>query len=181
MNGLNVVEKEKVDLQTAGLLEAVEKKLGLVPNMVKAMANSPAVVEAYVNFSGAMGKSKLSPKLKELIAITVAEVNQCGYCLSAHSFIAKKLGVSEAETDLAREGVSKDPKTAAALRFVYKIVELGGHLDDAEYVAIREAGYTDTEIAELVGITALNVFTNFFNETARTPIDFPLAKGIQQR
>jgi uncharacterized peroxidase-related enzyme len=155
------------------LLAVVEKKLGIVPNMMKTMAHSPAVLDAYLSFSNALGASKLSAKVREQIALTVAEVNSCAYCLSAHSFIGGKLGLNQAEVDAARHAASSDPKTAAILGFARDLVIRRGEVRDQELRNVRAAGVSDGEIGEIVATVALNVFTNWFNHVSDPVIDFP--------
>ena len=158
------------------LLDAVRSKMGVVPNLTRALANSPAALRAYLDFSGALAGASLPARLREQIALTVAEVNACGYCLSAHTAIGGKLGLSEAQILDARRATAGEPKAAAILRLARKIVLERGEVKDADLRAAREAGVSDAEIAETVATVVLNVFTNWFNHVAGTPIDFPEVK-----
>ena len=108
-----------------------------------------------------------------MIALTVAEANGCDYCLSAHTAIGGLLKIPASELDAARDGVSADPKTAAILRFARTVVDTRGKVADGDVAALRGAGASDAEIAEVVAIAALNVFTNLFNNVAATDVDFP--------
>ncbi len=168
---------EPVDVSTAreGVrrnFEAIEKLLGFVPNMMRTMAVSPVVLEGYLNLSGALRRGALPAGLQEQIAMTTAEANACDYCLSAHTALGKRVGVSEAELEMNRDARSADPKVAAALRFASAILEERGDVGDEALAEIRKAGFSDAEVAELVAHVALNVFTNYFNRLARTEIDF---------
>jgi len=160
----------------ADLLGAVKSKLGLVPNMTRVMANSPQALEAYLAFSGALGKGALPAKLREQIAILVAEGNSCTYCLSAHTAIGKMVGLPENELLAAREGESADPRTAAALRFASRVLSSNGEIDDADVADVRNAGWTDAHIAEIVANVALNVYTNLFNKAFAVEVDFPVVR-----
>lgn len=155
------------------LLEAVGTKLGFVPNITRAMANSPAVLKAYHDFSGALAGSSLSARKRELVALAVAEVNGCGYCLAAHTATGGSLGLGQDALTDARASRSADPKTAAVLRFARALVVQRGLASDADLRDVRAAGVADAEIVETVATVALNVFTNWFNHVAQTPIDFP--------
>jgi uncharacterized peroxidase-related enzyme len=173
MSRLNPIDPQAASGKTRELLGAVEKALGLTPNMMRVMANSPAVLEAYLNFSGALSRGRLSARLREQLALAVAQANACDYCLSAHTALGKLAGLNEAEISASRQSQAGDDKTAAALRFARRIVESRGELSDAEVSAVRQAGYEDAEIAELIANVSLNIFTNYFNHIAGTVIDFP--------
>ncbi len=155
------------------LLAAVEKKLGLVPNMTRVMANSPAVLEAYIGFSGALDGASLDAKTRERLALGTAEANQCEYCLSAHSTIGKLVGLNESEILDSRRGRATDSKAAAALQFSRQLIEKHGAVTEAEVDAARNGGLSDGEVAEVVALTALNIFTNYFNTAFQVDVDFP--------
>jgi uncharacterized peroxidase-related enzyme len=166
--------------QSAGaaqpLLRAVKTQLGVVPNMFRLVGNSPAALEGYLGLSSALGKGALEAPTRERIALAVAEVNGCDYCLSAHSYLGKNLAkLSEAEIDANRGGGSTDPKANAAVRFAVKLVNSRGHASEDDLKAVRQAGYTDAQIIEIVLHVALNTLTNYVNEVAKTDIDFPAA------
>lgn len=155
------------------LLDAVKAKLGMTPNMMKTMAQSTAVLEAYLNFSGALGGGKLSARLREQIALITAEINGCGYCASAHTAIGKMVGLGEDAILAARNGNAADAKTDAALKFAGAVIVNRGEVSDADLQAVKSAGFSDGEIGEIIANVALNIFTNYFNEIAKTDIDFP--------
>lgn len=155
------------------LLDAVKAKLGMSPNMMKTMAQSPAVLEAYLNFSGALGSGKLNARLREQIALITAEINGCGYCASAHTAIGKLVGLDEAAISAARNGTAAEAKPDAALKFARTLIVNRGEVSDADLEAVRIAGFSDGEIAEIIANVAINIFTNYFNLVANTDIDFP--------
>ena len=155
------------------LLDSVQAKLGVTPNMMRAMAQSPEVLEAYLNFSNAIARGKLKAKVREQIALVSAEANQCGYCAAAHTAIGKLVGLNEVAILAARDGAAEDAKTDAALKFVRAIIEKRGAVNDADFQAVKSAGFSEGEIAEIIANVALNIFTNYFNETTQTEIDFP--------
>jgi len=154
-------------------LDAVQQKMGRVPNIFQLMANSPAAVQGYLNFSEALSKGLLDPQVRERIAIVCAETNHCQYCLSAHVAIGKAVGLSDDELTRAREIRSADPKTTAALTFVRNLILRRADLPNDDLELLREAGFTDGEICEIVANVALNIFTNYFNHIAQTEVDFP--------
>lgn len=160
------------------LLEAVQKKLGRALNLTGALAASPAALDGYLQFSGALAKGSLPARTRELLALTVAESNDCEYCLAAHSAIGGQLGLSTEQILAARRGKSEDAPTAALLGFAQRVVETRGQVSDAEVQAVRDAGFGDDALAEVVAHVALNVLTNFFNNVAQTPVDFPAAPEV---
>ncbi len=172
MQRITAIKHEESTGKSKELLDGVKSKLGFVPNMIATMASSPAVLEAYLNFSGALGSS-LNAKLREQIALTVAEINGCGYCAAAHSAIGKMSGLDDRAIESARHASSNDPKTDAALKFSSALVVSRGKASPADLEAITSAGFTEKEISEIVANVALNIFTNYFNETATTEVDFP--------
>ena len=156
-------------------LEAAKKQLGSVPNLFRVIANSPAALEGYLGLNAALSKGKLDAKTRERIALAVAEVNGCGYCLSAHTYLGKNLAkLDDAEITANRHGSSNDPRAAAAVRFAVQVVQARGHVADAALAAVRAAGLDDAEIIEVVLHVALNTLTNYVNEVAGTEIDFPV-------
>lgn len=161
------------------LLQAVKKQLGVVPNLFRVVGNSPAALEGYLGLNGALGKGKLDGKTRERIALAVAEINGCGYCLAAHSYLAKNLAkLDDAEIAANRRGASNDAKADAAVAFAAKIVRERGHIAAANLEAVRAAGYGDAEIIEIVLHVALNTLTNYVNEVAGTDIDFPIVPAL---
>jgi uncharacterized peroxidase-related enzyme len=173
MTRLQAIQTESATGKAKELLEAVHAKLKITPNMTRVMANSAAVLQGYLSFSGALAGGMLDPKLREEIALEVGEQNACQYCVSAHTFIGKSVGLSDSEIEAAREANANSPKNAAALRFARQIVASHGRPSDAEFEAVRKAGFSDGEIAEIIAHVALNVFTNYFNNTAGVEVDFP--------
>lgn len=156
------------------LLNAVNDQLGSVPNMFRLVATSPQALEGYRGLSGALGKGKLTAATRERIALAVAEANHCDYCLSAHSYLGKNLAkLDDAEMTANRSGASNDPKVDAAVRFAAKLVRERGQVGDDDIAAVRQAGYGDAEVLEIIGHVALNTFTNYVNEALKTDIDFP--------
>lgn len=173
MARLAMVDPETATGQARQLLNQVHAKLGRTPNMMRAMAASPAVLEAYLAFSGALAGGQLTAKLREQIALTVAEANACQYCLSAHTAIGKMVGLGESDIESARQSAASDPKTEAALKLARAVALQRGRVGDDDVARARQAGYTDAEIAEIVAAVALNAFTNYFNLVGETEIDFP--------
>ena len=174
MSRINIPTVEESSVTSKPLLDAVQKQLGVVPNMMKMIGNSSAALEGYLALNAALAKGALPVGLRERIALTVAEYNACEYCLAAHSYLAENLAKVEAsEISAARDGYSKDPKTEAALQFARWVASQHGKITDQDLSRLRAAGYDDAGIVEIVLNVALNVLTNYINNVAQTDVDFP--------
>ncbi|MEO8063559.1 MAG: carboxymuconolactone decarboxylase family protein [Pseudomonadota bacterium] len=157
------------------LLDAVKAQLGVTPNVFLVAANSPAALQGYVSMLGALAKGSLPHATHERIALAVAEANGCNYCLSAHTYLGKKVAkLDDAEMSANRAGKSNDPKADAAVRFARKVMDTRGHVSDADVRSVRDAGYDDGQLVEIVQHVALNTWTNYVNSVAQTEIDFPV-------
>jgi len=178
MSRIAPVDSNSADAATAELLSDVKKKLGGVPNIIATMANSPAVAKAYLGFSQALAGGSLPARLREQIALVVGETNRCDYCVAAHTQLGKGAGLTEDETLRARRANPADDQERVALEFARQVVEQRGYVSDEAVEQLREAGYTDGEIAELVANVALNIFTNYFNHVAETEVDFPAPPSL---
>ena len=157
------------------LLDGVQVKFGKAPNIFKTMANSPAALEGFLRLHGALAGGVLSESFQEQVALCISEINDCNYCLAAHTAIGKGVGLSQEETIASRQGISTDSKTQVGLEFVRRIVSSQGWVSDDEYNAVTKAGYNSEEIIEIVALVAKSIFANYFNHIAGTAIDFPAA------
>jgi len=174
MSRMNPIDPSTASGKAKELLDAVKAKLGVVPNMMRTLANSPAALEGYLSFSGALAKGTFSAALRERIAIAIAQANSCGYCLSAHAVIGGKVGLGVDDVAAARGGEASDPRIAAILRLALGVNAKNGHVGEAELSAARGAGLTDSDIAETIANVGLNVFTNWFNHVVDPVVDFPV-------
>jgi uncharacterized peroxidase-related enzyme len=177
MSRLAVPARDDVPEASKPILEAVQKQLGVVPNMYRLIATSPAALQGFVANNGALART-LDVRTRERIALAVAQVDGCDYCLSAHTYLGLNLAkITPEEVALNRKGQSGDAKADAAVRFAAKVVRERGHVTDADIKAVRDAGFTDSQIVEIISVVAENVFTNFLNVVADTDIDFPAVRA----
>jgi uncharacterized peroxidase-related enzyme len=161
-------------------LNAVKSALGVAPNMFRLVSNSPAALEGMWSLWTALGKGELSGATRERIALAVANINGCSYCNSAHGYIGKHVAkMDDAEIEANRTGRSTDAKADVAVRFAVKLTRERGDVSEADLAILRNLGYSDAAIVEIVAVTALNIFTNYFNEALGTDIDFPVAKAAR--
>jgi uncharacterized peroxidase-related enzyme len=178
MARLTQISPETASGRAKELLNLVEVKLGLVPNMARAMANSPAALDGYLQLSGALGKGALPARAREQIALAVAQANECDYCLAAHSAVGRMVGLTADQIRDSRLGTAVNPRADALIRFALKVVVARGGVADADLGEVRRAGFGDAAIAEVVANVALHVFTNYFNRLAGTDLDFPAIPAL---
>lgn len=178
MTRIEPVRRDAVDEKTALVFDAVKAKMGMVPNLVATMAHSSAVMKSYLEFSGALSQGVLSGRLREQISLVVGEKNHCAYCVSAHAMGGVAAGMTEQEVENARLGHAEDAKEHAALVFALAMVQERGHVSDDDLGALRDVGFSEGEIVEIMANVSLNMFTNYFNHVAATEIDFPLAPEL---
>ena len=167
-----------IDFQTAGgearpALDQIHKAFGAIPAMFLATANSPVALRSMWSAFGALAGGTLPAKLKEQLAVAIADRNACEYCLAAHTALGSKAGASSFEMSEAQAGRSSDPHTAAALTFALRLVESRAQVVDEDVSALRRAGFSDEAIVEIVAHVALNLFTNYVNVALAVPVDFP--------
>jgi uncharacterized peroxidase-related enzyme len=176
---LAIPARDDVPEASKPILDAVHKQLGVVPNMFRLIASSPAALQGFAANNGALTKT-LDVKTRERIALAVAQVNGCDYCLSAHSYLGLNLAkISPQEVALNRQGRSSDATADAAVRFAAKIVRERGRVTEADIRSVRDAGFSDGQIVEIVAVAVENVFTNLLNIVAETEIDFPVVLAAE--
>ncbi|MBN2491592.1 MAG: carboxymuconolactone decarboxylase family protein [Planctomycetes bacterium] len=178
MPRLQAIKLEQAGGLARELLDGAKKKMGRVPNLLKHLANSPAALKAYLEFSGALKDGAFPDELRECIALAVAEQNRCDYCRAAHTALGKMAGLSPEEMLDCRRGESADPRRQAAIRLARRILETRGAVSDDDLAAARKAGFDDAGIVEIVAVTVLNLYTNFINHVADTQLDFPAAPAL---
>jgi uncharacterized peroxidase-related enzyme len=179
MSRINQVNKDKATPEVKEMFHQIESKMGKIPNIFLNMGNSPAVLKGYLDFSEAVNHTSLDPKLREEIALIVGQTNHCHYCVSAHTMIAKGLGLQDSEIIKARECHADNPKSQAILHFAKTVVKKKGLVSDQHIADLKKAGVSDKELAEIILIVVLNIFTNYFNNVTDPKIDFPLAPELQ--
>jgi uncharacterized peroxidase-related enzyme len=164
--------------KTRELLDVVRAKLGGVPNLMKTFAQSPAALEFFLVGSQALAGGVIPAKIREQIDLVVSQENGCGYCLAAHTQLAKAHRLTDHQVADARRGRSEDPRTAAFLAFALALVEHRGRLTDDHFAAARSAGLSDAELAEVIAAVALKIFTNYFAIATEVDVDFPAAPEL---
>lgn len=179
MSRIAIPAREAAPEKSQPLLDAVERQLGVVPNLFRLVGTSPAALEGYLGLNGALGRT-LDAKTRERIALAIAQANGCDYCLSAHTYLGLNLArIDETEIALNRAGHSGDAKADAAVVFARKVLDARGRVSDADVAAVRLAGFSEAQVIEIVAAVALNVLTNYVNNVAQTDIDFPVVLAAE--
>jgi uncharacterized peroxidase-related enzyme len=180
MARVQVVDPKTATGEAKQLLDAVQGQLGVTPNFIRVLANSPKALQGFLGLYGALGEAALDKPTQERIALAVAEGNGCQYCVSAHTAIGRHAGLSNEEMALNRQGTSEDVKAAAAVAFAKALNDNVGEVTTAEFEAARTAGLSDAEIVEIIAAVAINIFTNILGKATRVEIDFPKVELMQE-
>lgn len=178
MPRLNTVAPEQAEGQVKEIYDDLTKKKGKVFNIFQGMGNSAAALKAYLSMNAALAEGELSPKDREVVYLAVSQGNGCDYCLAAHTQVSKGAGFSEDEVVSIRQGKPTDAKHQALLKFVSRVVDTKGFVDDADIQAVQDAGYTDGQIAESIAFIGLATYSNLFNHVYGTELDFPPAAEV---
>ena len=179
MSRLTIPARDAVPEASKPILDAVQKQLGVVPNMFRLIAASPAVLQGFTGNNASLART-LDVKTRERIALAIAQANGCDYCLSAHSYLGLNLAkITPEEIALNRKGQSGDAKADAAVRFATQVVRERGQVDEGDIQRVRDAGFSDGQIVEIIAVTAENIFTNLLNVVAQTDIDFPMVHAAE--
>ena len=173
MSRIAVIDKDNANAEQKNLLDAIQAKLGMVPNFLRVFANSPAALKALLGLYGVASEGSLSPQTRERIAVTLAQQNECEYCLSAHTAIGRKAGLTGNEMSANRAGSSEDAKAAVAVKLARSLSEHKGEVTTAELIEARNAGYSDADIVEIITHVGMNILTNIIGKASQVEIDFP--------
>ena len=181
MSRLRIATRDGAPAASKPILDIIYERLGVLPNVSRLIASSPTALAAFSAFQDGLSGT-FSAKTHERIALAVAQVNGSDYCLSAHSYLATNFAhLPPDEIVLNRRGASRDPSADAAVRFATKVAEKRGHVSDGDIAEVREAGYDDPQIVEIIALVAENVFTNCLNQVASTEIDYPIVRAETER
>lgn len=166
------------------ILEGYKKKLGFVPNLMGIMAASPPVIEGYVALNQLFDKTSFTPAERQVVLLEVSAANGCGYCVAAHTAIAKMQGVSDAVVAAVRDGDTiQDAKLQTLRAFARSVAETRGYPTQATMSAFLAAGYGQTQVLEVILGVAMKTLSNYVNHVAGTPLDpsFESARWAQAR
>lgn len=173
MSRITTVTNDIATTEQKNLFDAIQNQIGMVPNFLRVFANSPDALKAFLGLHHIADNGVLNAGTRERIALAVAQKNECEYCLSAHTAIGRSAGLNTEEINSNRAGDSQDAKAAVAVKFSRALVEHMGQVTTAEISEMREVGYSEAEIVEVITHTGMNVLTNILGKASRVEIDFP--------
>ena len=173
MSRITTITNDMANAEQSALLESIQQKLGMVPNFLRVFANSPTALKGFLGLHSITEEGELDGQTKERIALVLAQQNGCEYCLSAHTAIGRKAGLSTTEIEANREGSSEDARAAVAVKLAKSLAENQGDVTTAELQEARNVGYSEAEIVEIITHVGMNVLTNILAKTAQVDIDFP--------
>jgi len=180
MNYIQFVEKEQANTEIQSIFENVEGKYGKVLNLMKALANSPVSLKAFTQMDEMLENGSFTPAEVQAALLAVSQVNQCDYCLAAHTAGAQKLGYSEAETIDMRKGEINDPLLGPLTRLAREITLNRGRIEPQYAQEFFDAGYSREQFTELFTIVSLKTLSNFFHSATEFPVDMPEAQKVPE-
>jgi uncharacterized peroxidase-related enzyme len=166
MARIDPIETERAPAKARELLDEYAARRGEPGPMVRTMASAPALLRGYLDLNRAMKRAHLDRRITERIALAAQEWIGCEYCVAAHTAAALKLGLSDRDVALARQGTASDPAVAAIVAFGEQVIAAPADITDADVEGLRTHGYSDEQIAEVVGIVSLMLLTGAFNLVA---------------
>ncbi len=178
MQRVQQVNPENPGVELKTLLDQVHEAYGVVPDVALVMANSPAVLSSYLAFEKAMAKTSIGAKLTNQLKLTTSEANACSYCTSLLSAVAPQAGLTAADILAGRKADAEDRRTDTALKFAKDVLEEKGKVSDEALARVKNAGFGNQEIVEIVASVVLGCFTNFLNNVAQTTLDIPAAEDL---
>ena len=180
MSNIKVPVKNEVDTKAQGIFDQLEKKLGKVPNLYATIGYSSNALENFLNFSGKAGAGTFSAREIEAIKLAVSEVNNCEYCLAAHTTLAKMQGFTEDETHDLRSATPEDERLRVLTSLARAVAVNRGKPGQETVDAFFQAGFDEKELIELIAVVTAITFTNYVHGTTRVPVDFPKAKRLAE-
>ena len=179
MKTIKVPTREDVSPESQELFDKITQKLGKLPNLYAAIGYSPNALKGLLQLDAALSSGVFSLREREAIYLVVSEVNDCRYCLAAHTITAKNNGFDHDETINIRKGISEKAKLSALIRLAKYITENQGQADPELLRDFFEAGYKEDALIELVALIALRIFTNYVYAVTGVPLDFPEAVSLK--
>lgn len=177
MTTVTVPTYEQVSPTNQALFDKLKKAFGRVPNLFATFAHSETALETYLSLQNA--KTSLSPKAREVIYLVVSQVNDCAYCLAAHTAVGKMLGFTpEQILEIRRGGASFDPRLDALAKLVRNITLERGHPDPALVQAFFAAGWTEGNLVDALVAVGDKMISNFLHGATEIPVDFPKAPPL---
>jgi len=178
MNTFNVPSRDEVSENNQTIFDSLNKALGFVPNLYATYAHSDTALENYLTFANA--KTSLTAKEKEVVNLAVSQVNDCVYCLSAHTAIGKMNGFTDEQILELRAGYSTvNDKLDALARLAKNVTENRGKTDEAVLENFFNVGYTKGQLIDTISLVGDKTISNYIHSTTQIPVDFPVAQPLE--
>jgi uncharacterized peroxidase-related enzyme len=178
MKKITVPTIDQVSGETKVLFEAMAKRIGKVPNLYATMGYSSKALKSFLDLEATLSTGSFNGKQREAIALVVSQVNECAYCLAAHTATALKFGLTKEETIDLRKGFSSNKEINAVVQLAKSIAETKGHAKEKYLDQFFDAGFDEKNLMELIGLITVRVFTNYVFAITDIPIDFPAAPSL---
>ncbi len=177
MTRFSVPTRDQVSPDNQALFDNLKKALSFVPNLYATFAHSATALGTYLTLQNA--KSSLNAKQREIVNLVVSQVNDCEYCLAAHTAVGKMVGFTDAQILEIRQGrASFDPKLDALARFVREVAEKRGHVAAADTEAFLKAGWSEGAVVDVIMVVGDKIITNYLHGVTKVAVDFPAASKL---
>jgi uncharacterized peroxidase-related enzyme len=177
MTRFRIPTRDQVSADNQTIFDNLKKMLSFVPNLYATFAHSATALPTYLALQNA--KASLSAKQREIVNLVVSQVNDCEYCLAAHTAVGKMVGFTDAQILEIRHGrASFDPKLDALAKFVREVAEMRGKVPAAATEAFLEAGWTEGAVVDVVMAVGDKIISNYLHGVTRIPVDFPAAPKL---
>jgi len=173
MSRLSPIDPASATGLAKALLEQIEDEMGMVPTLIRVMANSPAVLHGFLSMQRALDAGVLDKRLRYQIALATSQANGSAYCVAAYSALGKAIGLSEEALRDARRASSPNRRTDAALKFARALENRPGPAIEPHLAQLRAVGFDDSQIAEIVAHVVFTSLSNYFYHASRIAADFP--------
>ena len=179
INGFTLHDTVSAPAASTGILDGVQKSWGLVPNLHRVLAESPAALEAYANLWGIAEKTGFTPQERNIVYIAIIYENECTYCMAGHTNLSRMAKVEPEAIIAVREGRPiADPRLEALRQFAAKVTRNRGVVSEADVSAFKLAGYDNRAMLDVLVLAATKLISNYTNHLAQTPLD-PFMKGAE--
>jgi uncharacterized peroxidase-related enzyme len=176
MSTFNPIDPMTADADTKAALDLVQTAFGGIPNLMKMLAIAPNVLRGIMAFNQEVTSGELETSLVEQVALLASGINQCEYCVAVHVQVGQQAGLSRDELICNLQGEASDPKSQAVLNFTKAVVNHRGKVDGSTVKALREHGFSDKAIVEIVGVIGLYTFLNYIKHLTQPALDFPIVE-----
>lgn len=180
MKTIQVPDLNQVSVESKTILEQVSKRMGKIPNLYATIGYSAPALKGMLEFEASLAHdASFTAKEREAINLIVSQVNQCDYCLAAHTSLAQLRGFSQADTIAIRRAAYSEPRLNAIIQLAQSLTAQKGNAEPALLEAFFEAGFNEKALIELIGLITVRSFANYVYAATNVPIDFPAAEPLR--